>query len=102
MPGGFVEPGETIEQATIREAQEELNVTVEVIKILTNTADLYGHQWTQPTLNFIVHCQIISGELKAQDDVASLEWIDLDNPLEPISFNNARIAIETYKNILGN
>lgn len=97
LPGGFIEPGETVEQATLREAKEELNLDIEVIKILTNTPDVYGSKWGQPTLNFIVHCKIIQGELRAQDDVASTKWIDLDTPPEPIGFDNAKVALKEYK-----
>jgi ADP-ribose pyrophosphatase YjhB (NUDIX family) len=34
LPGGFIEPDETIEQAVVREVQEETSVTAEVAAVL--------------------------------------------------------------------
>lgn len=100
FPGGFVELGESLEQAVIREAKEELSVDVAIIAALGNIPDVYD-QLEQPTLNFVYLVEIVAGELKPQDDVAELKWIDLDNPPSPIAFKNATIALETYKKSKG-
>lgn len=96
LPGGFIEPGETAEQAVIREAKEELSVDVKIIKYLDNIPDIYGIL-EEPTLNFIYLVEVASGQLQAQDDVSRLEWIDLDKLPSPIAFKNATIALEKYK-----
>lgn len=96
FPGGFIDPDETAEQAVIREAKEELSVDVKITRYLGNVPDLYG-ELNQPTLNFIYLAEIIEGQLKAQDDVSRLEWIDLDKPPSPIAFKNATIALDIYR-----
>jgi 8-oxo-dGTP diphosphatase len=55
IPGGGVEPGETNEQAAIREIAEEMSVEVEVVRKLfvAETADSMHH---------IYLCRYVSGE----------------------------------------
>lgn len=53
--GGKVEPGETIEQATIRETEEEISVT---IKELEKVAELTFHFTHNPSWDQVVHVYI--------------------------------------------
>ena len=96
LPGGFVNPNETIEQAAIREVKEELNLEVEITKLLGNVPDFYG-PLGQPTLNFIFLVKVIGGELKPQDDVAEINWLKVSSLPSPIAFKNATIAIKRYQ-----
>ncbi|MEN8252882.1 MAG: NUDIX domain-containing protein [Patescibacteria group bacterium] len=41
--------------------------------------------------------KVISGEPKAQDDVAELQWFSKDSFPEPLAFRNCYAAIERYK-----
>jgi 8-oxo-dGTP diphosphatase len=95
-PGGFVEPGETAEQAAIREIKEESNLDIEIIDYLGSCADIYGEI---NTLGLIYEAQIVGGEMRAQDDVAELKWFDLnDLPAdEQLAFNSTKKGIEQLK-----
>ena len=78
LPGGFVNEGETVEDAVRREAEEELLVEVEPIDILgvysNPNWDPRGHIMS---ITFIV--KIITGELKAGGGITELKWIEINN-----------------------
>ena len=61
FPGGKIEPGETKEQCAIRECQEEIDVTVEPIKIIKEVEFDYPHGLIELTF---MHCRLEVGEPK--------------------------------------
>lgn len=74
LPGGFVDPNESLELAVIREAKEELGIDI-------NPQDLaYIASSPNNYLENIYTCDAIfmvskwQGETIAADDVASVEW----------------------------
>lgn len=54
FPGGKVEPGETPEQALVREIMEELDAEITVDKYLTTT------EWDYPKFHLSMECFICS------------------------------------------
>lgn len=80
LPGGFVDPLETAEQAVMREIMEELNLTVAKMSYLTSFPNLYPYSdFVVPTLDMAFICEVSNFEsLKAGDDVASVEFIQPD------------------------
>jgi len=77
IPGGFIESGESAEQAVVREALEETALHVQVREYLGSLPDVYGHRGI-PTLNLCFLVEIVSGGLRAQSDVAELRWFEID------------------------
>lgn len=71
FPGGKIEPGETAEQCIIRECQEELGVTLRVIRKLTEVTHKYPDQTVH--LQFFI-TEIESGKLIRKEH-ASFKWI---------------------------
>ena len=61
FPGGGVENGETVEQAVLREVQEETSLEVKIEKLL------YHHTYDDNTEQFFYLCRYVSGEPKLGD-----------------------------------
>jgi mutator protein MutT len=61
LPGGGVENGETVEQAVLREVQEETALEVKIEKML------YHHTYDDNTEHFFYLCRYVSGEPKLGD-----------------------------------
>ena len=92
LPGGFVNHGETVEEAIKREALEEVSLQIEPIDILgvysDPNRDPRGH-----ILSVVFVGIILSGEARAGDDSASIKWLDLGN------IQNEKLAFD-HKNII--
>lgn len=69
--GGKTEPGETLEQALIRECREELDITVSVGDVFTRVIHEYPDILIRLTL---FHCKIAEGEPKLLEH-NDLKWI---------------------------
>ena len=76
LPGGFVNEGETVEEAMKREAIEETSLEIHPIDIL----GVYSDPRRDPRKHIVTVVFvgiIVSGDLRANDDAASIEWIEL-------------------------
>ena len=72
LPGGRIEPGETIEQCAIREIKEEVSLTIRnprPVMVQTLGQDQAFRLAVFVTRDF-------SGLLRASDEVADHQWID--------------------------
>lgn len=85
LPGGFVDFGETAQQAARREAKEELGVILKIenLELLATYHNHYDENTTTVDIVFLVRPNSLSKQAKfqAKDDVALLEW-------KPFSFIN--------------
>ena len=94
--GGFVSPGESLEEAAVREFKEETGLDAEVIKYWGSAPDFYGEDGIQ-VANVFFEVDIKDGEMMAQDDVAELKYFSLDKIPENVAFENAKIFINLLK-----
>jgi ADP-ribose pyrophosphatase YjhB (NUDIX family) len=97
LPGGFVDEGETVEEALIREVFEETSLEIHPIEILgvysNPKRDPRGHMITVVFIT-IMH----GGEPNAGDDAKELHWIPLDN-INNIDFAfDHKLIIKDYIN----
>jgi ADP-ribose pyrophosphatase YjhB (NUDIX family) len=76
-PGGFVEPGESLEQCIRRELREEAAIEIEVGRLVGSFPDTYGPAG-DATVNAFFECRLVSGEPAPDDDVAELRWFERD------------------------
>ena len=94
LPGGFIEIGESIEEAVLRELEEETGLKGEiggVVDFFSQRSQHYG-----ALLIFGYRAKILGGELKAGDDAQEVDFFDLD-ALPPLAFlSHQRLIDKEY------
>jgi 8-oxo-dGTP diphosphatase len=77
LPGGLLECGETLREATVREAREETGLVVETVDMLgvyerVIRSDEGRVRYHYVLIDFL--CRPMAGELKAGSDAADVRW----------------------------
>ena len=94
LPGGFVEVGESVETAAVREAAEETNLEISLVALLgvysDPDRDPRGHTAS------VVYVASSAGDPVAMDDAAAVRVYDPDNLPRQLAFDHARI-LEDYR-----
>jgi ADP-ribose pyrophosphatase YjhB (NUDIX family) len=94
IPGGFVDYGETLESAAVREAKEETNLDVELIRQFHT----YSDPKRDPRKHTISTVFIAKGygELKPGDDALEAGVFTEANLPEPIVFDHKEILRDYF------
>lgn len=95
IPGGFVDVGEKLEQAAIREAKEEISLDVNLVTLLgmysNPERDARNHTVTA------VYIAQAHGTPVAADDAKNCALFTFDNMPELLAFDHA-LVLADYKN----
>lgn len=95
-PGGFVDAGETLETAVVRETLEETCLQVEVVRLLNVYS--YANSRTVVAAYLTRH---LGGELAAGDETLEARVFDPEEiPWAEIPFNSTRDALREYLELL--
>jgi 8-oxo-dGTP diphosphatase len=92
LPGGFVDYGESLETAAIREALEETNLAVQLVEQFYAYSDPQRDP-RQHTLSQ-VFIATATGEPQAQDDAKSLQVFSLAHIPTALCFDHDRILAD--------
>ena len=82
LPKGLVDPGETAEQAALREVREETGITGRLLTKLTDIKYVYVRSWGDKQRIFkIVSFYLLQYEAGTIDDIASSMRIEVNRAL---------------------
>lgn len=100
LPGGFIQPYESIEASSIREIREELNIEIKIGKIIGIYHDVYLYQGVNhPTICIVLTATLLSGTITPADDVATYKFFPKDQVLnQKIAFWGVKEGLRTYLN----
>jgi len=95
IPGGFVDYGESLEEAAVREAKEETNLDVKLIKQFHT----YSDPKRDPRHHSISTVYIAKGKgiPQAKDDALEIETFDESNLPDEIAFDHRSILSDYFK-----
>ncbi|AGF52760.1 slr0920 [Synechocystis sp. PCC 6803] len=89
LPGGFVDYGETLEAAALREAKEEISLDVQLIEMFYAYSDPRRDP-RQHTLS-VVFLAAATGKPQAADDAKTVGFFDLWEFPDPVCFDHGQI-----------
>lgn len=92
LPGGFVDVGESLEEAAVREAREETSLDV----TLTEQFHAYSRPDRDPRFHTVtmVFIGTGAGELKGRDDARRAEAFSVEHLPEQIAFDHRQIIYD--------
>jgi ADP-ribose pyrophosphatase YjhB (NUDIX family) len=94
LPGGFVDYGETLESAAVREAREETGLDVELVRQF-HTYSAPDRDPRQHTIT-TVYIARATGKPLGGDDAAEARLFSRDRLPEPIVFDHERILDDYF------
>jgi len=99
LPGGSVEPGESVSEAIVREVREETGLEVAPIRVVgVYSSPAHGQIVTYPDGNVIHYvstsfvCRIVGGTLACGSESLELGWFDPERlPAEVVPMHRIRV-----------
>jgi len=95
LPGGFVEAGETVEEAVVREVREETGLRTRVVRLLgvysDPERDPRGH-----TVSVVFELSVAGGKVAGGDDAAEAAFFDMGR-LPPLAFDHQQVVSDYIK-----
>ena len=93
MPAGFVNSGEDPAEAAARECLEETGLNVHVTRVF----DIIAGREHPRGADFVIvyQAEVITGDLKADDDADAVEWFDKNN-LPPLAFRATQKVLQSF------
>jgi 8-oxo-dGTP diphosphatase len=92
FPGGYVDRGETVEDAAVRETWEESQIEVKLGPLL----NVYSYRGS-PSVIVVYTAQVVSGKLAVGDEcVEAKTFAPEEIPWEDLAFDSTKDALRDY------
>jgi 8-oxo-dGTP diphosphatase len=92
---GTMDWGEEVQETVIREAKEETNLDIEVVRFVGRYYDKKGRHPTKTMICLPHICRVIGGELKASDDALEAKWFTLEEIKDmELAFDHKQMLID--------
>lgn len=97
LPGGFVDYGETVEEASIREAREETSLAIEAVRQFR----VYSAPDRDPRQHTIsvVFTARAQGTPRAADDAEAVGVFTAETLPQPLAFDHAQILADYFRSL---
>ena len=94
IPGGFVDVGETVENAAVREALEETGLSVRLVELL----GIYSEPSRDPRFHTIsvVYVGNAQGKPEGSDDAAEARLFSESDLPSPIAFDHSKVLADYF------
>lgn len=80
-PGGMVEPGETFEDALLREIREESGIEAEIVGFIGLCKNI-----EKDVVNIDFACRAVGGSLTTSDESTDVRWVSPEDALSMVTF----------------
>lgn len=90
LPGGVVEIGEKVEDAVVREVEEETGISIQPVKLLDIFDSIVWDDAGRVQYHYVLCeylCKVLAGEIHASSDVSDAKWVPLKD-LESLEMNS--------------
>ena len=106
LPKGIVDPGETPEQAAVREVQEEAGLRCEIVEPIDTIEYWFVASYDGPKKRYhkkvsFYLMEYISGDVTDHDhEVTEARWVTFDAALSMLSFQNEKALVEKARDMI--
>lgn len=96
IPGGFIDAGETAEQAVRREMREETGLELADLHYFGSYPDTYGRR-DEPVLSFCFTARADTGDPKPASDVSELAWFASEEIPHELAFPHQQQILRDWR-----
>lgn len=91
FPGGYMDLGETAEEAAVRETHEEINLDVRITRLV----GVYSYR--TPVVVIVYACEVLGGELRIDRESEAFGlFSEAEIPWEQLAFPSTRDALREF------